>query len=306
MLPKLDGLQPLIEKTEREVVNVNQLLKSTLDLVINQMRMDNIEVRWELHENLPSTVADPIKISQIFLNITNNAYQAMRSMARRGILTIRTTLVDRAIHVLFSDNGPGISPELLTRIFDPFFTTKAVGEGTELGLSTSHSIISEHEGRIWVDSQTGRRATFAIELPVVAPKAPTPVTLYISTSVTASPKRILVVDDEEMILDLMKMVLEEEGHRVDVARNGTSALQAAWQTEYDLIFSDIRMPDLNGREIYNALRDFNPAYAKRVIFSTGDLVRKESTDLLHEAGNPYLTKPFRISDVIQIVRKFFT
>jgi PAS domain S-box-containing protein len=291
-------------RIEREVVNVNHLLNSTIELVINQMRLDNIEVRWDLQEDLPFTVADPTKISQVFLNIANNAYQAMHSMARQGILTIRTRLVDRTIQVLFSDNGPGISPEFLTRIFDPFFTTKAVGKGTGLGLSISHGIISEHEGRIWVDSQPGQGATFTIELPVVAPKAPTSPSST-PTSVDVSPKRILVVDDEEMILDLMKMVLEEEGHRVDVARNGTSALQAARQTEYDLIFSDIRMPDLNGQELYNALRNFNPAYAKRVIFSTGDLAQKESNDFLQETGNLYLTKPFRIGDVIQIVQNFF-
>jgi signal transduction histidine kinase len=127
--------------------------------------MNNIVLKTELEDNLPQTAVDKTQIQQVFLNIILNAEQAM-SVNGKGTLTIETQHVDSYIRISFSDDGPGIKKEILSRLFEPFFTTKEIGAGTGMGLSMCYGIVTEHKGRIHAESEFGKGATFVVELPV--------------------------------------------------------------------------------------------------------------------------------------------
>jgi PAS domain S-box-containing protein len=157
------------KKPQRSPTDVNEAIQRTLSLRSYELKVDDIELVTELEENLRWTMADAYQLQQVFLNIVNNAHQAMAQQRRAGVLTVHSECIgEETIRVTFSDTGPGIPPQVLTRIFDPFFTTKDVGMGTGLGLSVSHGIIQEHGGRIWAESDPGQGTTFLIELPVIS------------------------------------------------------------------------------------------------------------------------------------------
>jgi PAS domain S-box-containing protein len=155
------------DKAERGCVDVNAVLSSTLELKAHDLEVARIHVEECLSPKLPLISGNAGQLQQVFLNVINNAQQAMKGQQRPALLVIKTSEEGDHLRVSISDNGPGISEEHLTRIFDPFFTTKPVGEGTGLGLSLSFGIIKEHGGSIRAESTPGQGATFIIELPVV-------------------------------------------------------------------------------------------------------------------------------------------
>jgi signal transduction histidine kinase len=152
---------------QKEYVDINQILSTCLALRMNELTNCNIEVQTDLVSDLPLTLADRHQLQQVFVNIINNAQQAMVEKGGPGVLRVSTQRQrNNTILVRLQDTGPGIPEELMNRIFDPFFTTKEVGKGTGLGLSVSYGIVQEHEGRIWAESSDGQGATFLIELPI--------------------------------------------------------------------------------------------------------------------------------------------
>jgi two-component system NtrC family sensor kinase len=166
---------------ERRPVQINDVLISTLDLLGYELRHSDVTWTTQLSPDVPVTMADPHQLQQVFVNIVNNARQALRDARRGGHLTINaevgpsTFIKDQSeaapvIRITFQDDGPGIPPDALPHIFDPFFTTKLGGGGTGLGLSICHGIVGEHGGHIWAESPPGQGATFFIELPIVAPE----------------------------------------------------------------------------------------------------------------------------------------
>jgi len=158
------------QKPEMAYIDINALCDKVLDLVVYQLKVDNIELEKRFDERLPQTMADPHQLQQVFVNLATNAYQAMSSGTGRGKLVVETKAGDGVIHIGFHDDGPGISKEHQRKIFDPFFTTKA--DGTGLGLSISYGIIKEHGGEISVQSAPGKGTTFLIEVPITKRSQP--------------------------------------------------------------------------------------------------------------------------------------
>jgi len=156
------------QKPEIVYTDINELIKSTLDLQTYEMETGNIKVTAKFDPHLPRTMADPGQLQQVFLNITLNARTVMRAAHGGGKLLVKTEAIDSTIRISFEDDGPGVPQENLKTIFNPFFTTRKAGEGTGLGLSICRGIISSHKGMIYVESTLGKGATFIIELPVVA------------------------------------------------------------------------------------------------------------------------------------------
>lgn len=150
----------------REKVDINRLLDETIDFLQNEAHYRNISIRSDYHSNLPATVSDSSQLQQVFLNILNNAIDAI---SKDGEINVKTThnSKDEQIVITISDNGPGISNDQLDRVFDPFFTTKEVGMGTGLGLSISYTIIEKLGGRILIASEVGKGTAFTIYIPVV-------------------------------------------------------------------------------------------------------------------------------------------
>lgn len=287
-------------KAERQFHSINEIVKSTLELREYQLRVDNIELVTRLDPDLPKTMVDFFQLQQVFLNIVNNAHQAMVEAHGRGCLTITTSIEDGRIHVIIEDTGPGIPKENLTRIFDPFFTTKEIGKGTGLGLSLSYGIVQEHGGQISVRTESGRGTALDVEIPVRADQAaqsddvPPP-----AMESNGGGKMILVVDDEEIILGLLQEILTSEGHRVDTARNGLEALHKIRRKSYDMVMSDLRMPGMDGEELYEKVAEEVPELLDRMVFTTGDIVSPGIQEFLKRTGNRFLSKPFSLDEVLE-------
>jgi len=302
---------------ERIPTQINDILTGTLDFLTYELRMRNMNVLTQLASDLPFTMADPHQLQQVFFNLINNALHAMDQIPTGGQLTL-TTLCTKSqfyadtknlnsmIRIIIQDNGPGIPPEFITRIFDPFFTTKRAGEGTGLGLSVCHGIITEHEGHIWVESKQQKGTTFFIELPIVNPapaQQPDAMTEESDQANTQSARRILVVDDEESILIVVSRVLRRQGYYVDGVISGEAALDNMAKASYDLILSDLRMPGMSGAKFFQRAKVIYPDIGSKVIFTTGDIVHNDMQDFLDQIGAPCLTKPFEVVELLTAVRQ---
>ncbi|HXI03403.1 MAG TPA: PAS domain S-box protein, partial [Candidatus Saccharimonadales bacterium] len=289
---------------ERKAVDVNELVEATLELRANQLKVDGVEVVRDLEEHLPQITGDFHQLQQVMFNIINNAHQAMTESGNEGRLTIRTRSSGESIEISFMDTGPGIPHDRIQKIFDPFFTTKEIGKGTGLGLSLSYGIIKEHQGQIDVRSVPGQGATFIIWLPVrrESEEAPHAIRQEISMEPLEG-KEILVVDDEETILDLLESVLLAAGHRVTTAANGRQALEKIKAADYDIIISDVKMPDMGGQKLYESVSEIKPWLKRRMIFSTGDTVNPTTQALFQRTGNLHIAKPFRLEEVDQVIRR---
>jgi PAS domain S-box-containing protein len=282
-------------KTGREYVNINDIITRVLELRAYEMKVNNIEVEKQLDPELPLTVADAGQFQQVFLNIVLNAEYFMTKANNKGQLVVKTEKTNGNIRISFTDDGTGIIPENLDKIFNPFFTTKEVGKGTGLGLSICHGIITQHQGRIYAQSQPGKGATFVIELPIVAE----PVQAGKAKVTKKEPQKprmakILVVDDEKAILTFLSRLLTEWGHSVETINNADTALEKLRAERYSLVLLDIKLPGMSGIELYHHIEEIAPALARRVMFITGDIMEGATRSFLEKTGAPYITKPLDI------------
>jgi PAS domain S-box-containing protein len=283
------------QEHQRRPTALKPLLDATFVLLRNQLMAQRVDATMEVEQDLPMPDIDPNQIQQVFVNLINNAAQAITSTGRPGTILVRARRWLDGVAVDVIDDGPGMSETLATQVFEPFFTTKAEGEGTGLGLSISQGIVKEHGGRIMLSTEEGKGSIFTVQLPTCAraPVAPT------DTDTRAPTKRlrVLVVDDEPHILHYMTATLEAWGHIPVIASDGEEALARARNEQFDLIISDLRMPKFGGREFYEELDRRNPSMAARLVFSTGDTVRGDTLAFLETLDRPYLHKPFSLAEL---------
>jgi signal transduction histidine kinase/ActR/RegA family two-component response regulator len=290
---------------ERKLTDLNQVLDAVIEILIYELRTNNIKVARDYATDLPKLLVDPHQMQQVFLNIVNNARQAIEAHRPHGGVSLSTRRIGDFVQIRFEDDGPGMSAETVAKIFDPFFTTKPVGKGTGLGLSLSYGIIQEHGGTISVESVIGNGTTFVIVLPVTeeaAESSAEPVAAP-SLELYGKGKMILAVDDEEDIVDLVRKTLERRGYTVRTALNGESALRHVAHDHFDLIISDWKMPGVNGRQLYERLRQIQPVAAERMIFMTGDVLSEATERYLREEKKICLAKPFSLADFERAVRE---
>lgn len=285
------------QEGERQSQSIRPLLESTLALLRNQLMALKVEASLEIEPGIPAIGVNANQIKQVFVNLIVNAAQAVASTKRPGVghiwITARRWLDGCSVSI--ADDGPGIAEDLTQRVFEPFFTTKPEGQGTGLGLSISQGIVKEHGGRITLDSAPNQGATFTVELPgsgLARASGAEPVPGAIGEQL-----RVLVVDDEPHILHYMRATLEAWGHSVEVASDGSDAVDRAIAQPFDVIVCDLRMPRLGGREMYEKLAEQHPAVADRVIFATGDTVRGDTLSFLESLGRPFLHKPFTLAEL---------
>ncbi len=289
------------------VVDLNQVVSNVCDVRQRDFETYRTELRQHLQPGLPRTKADPIQLEQVLNNLITNAFHAMASQPGKRILTVSTAADNHFIRISIRDTGCGIAPEVMNKMFDPFFTTKPVGKGTGLGLSISRSILEEHRGKLWAESEPGQGATFHLELPIVPCEEPAP-SAAPPPEVCAAPAResgqgfrLLVVDDEPGIREVLEMILAGRGYQVTCVTNGLEAIDRLKHEHFDLIISDMCMPEMDGERLYETVREKNPKLAERILFVTGDVVSARSRAFLERTGSRWLSKPFNVRDVEEVV-----
>jgi len=288
-------------KPQKEKVDLRIAVEDTLQLRDYDLKLNNVEVVRDYNE-VPSVVADGHQLEQVFLNIVNNAADAMLEKAKGGTLRVRVYAQATTVYVEFRDSGPGVSDT--KRIFDPFYTTKQVGKGTGLGLSICYGIIKEHGGEISARNHPEGGAVFTIALPMAREAE--------DASRAAAPRhaealmhgRVLLVDDEESVLEFEREVLTSAGAEVVCLTNGDAAIARLKQETFDAIVLDGKMPGgWNGIDIYQWVAENAPAQASQVVMTLSDVDETSTRELLHEKKVPYLVKPFEVAELIAAIRR---
>jgi two-component system NtrC family sensor kinase len=240
----------------------------------------------------------------VFLNLIVNAQQAMESQPLPRKLRIVTDQQGERVRVLIADNGPGIAPAIRTRIFDPYFTTKPAGSGTGVGLAVSLGIVESHGGSLTLDCPAGGGAVFQVTLPIqAAEQQAEPESEVAPAPVNPQGPRLLIVDDEPEVGALLADILRRKASRIDTAASGQQALKMLARREYDAILTDLRMPEMDGPELFRQIETRWPDRARQVIFITGDALSPTVQTFLAGTGQPYLEKPFAPEEVRKVVQQ---
>jgi CheY-like chemotaxis protein/anti-sigma regulatory factor (Ser/Thr protein kinase) len=250
-------------------------------------------------------MADPGRLAQVVLNLIVNAIHAMPDGDVAGNeLRIATSAAAGRVRIAVSDTGPGIAPAVAAHLFEPFVTSKPPGIGTGLGLYISRNIVLAMNGSLTVDSVPGRGATFLVELPAAATAAPEPSAPRAVARRPLPPARILVVDDERAIRELMRDALA--GHQVETAASGREAIAALEQSPFDLVFCDLIMPDLTGMDVYEHARASAPSGPAQFVFMTGAAFTAAARAFLRDTSRPVLHKPFDEAAIVDTVERALT
>ena len=291
----------------RESVSINDLTRAAAEMLSYSYRSHGVEMKLQLGDELPSVKADGDQIGQIVLNLLVNAQQALAGAAGECRVLIETGVEVRRenreprVWLRVADNGPGVLPELRDKLFEPFFTTKPEGIGTGLGLAVSRSLARDHGGDLTLEPTAHEGgASFRLNLPIsgepVQESVPMPL-----VGVDVPQSRVLVVDDEAEIVDLMRDLLEGAGYEVATAESGAVALALLESARFDAIVSDLRMPDMDGATLWREVKQQHPGLAQRMLFVTGDTLSPGAREFLRKARCTGLDKPFSKADLLAAV-----
>lgn len=292
----------------RENVSLNDLTRAAAEMLNYSYRSHGIEMRLQLADELPSVKADGDQVGQIVLNLLVNAQQALAACEGERRVFIETGVEARRenreprVWLRVSDNGPGVPVELRGKLFEPFFTTKPEGIGTGLGLAMSRSLARDHGGDLTLEPTSHQGgASFRLNLPIsgepVQESAPVPLQAVDAALQT----RVLVVDDESEITELMREILESAGYEVATAESGAVALALLETARFDAIVSDLRMPDMDGATLWREIDQHHPQLSRRMLFVTGDTLSPGAREFLRQAKCAGLDKPFSKADLLAAV-----
>jgi PAS domain S-box-containing protein len=292
------------DKNDSQYTHINDIINASLDLKKHQLRSENIDISLSLKDNIPGSVPNPHEIERLFLRIINYAERRMIEYSNGGKLAVESSFRDGDILVRFSDTGTCIMEDDISEIFDPFFNGGNEDDGIGLGLSISCRILRNTGGKIYIESHLGKGNEITVELPVIMDcYGSVEHTEETNTYSEETGKKVMVVDDEPAIVDLLTEILQQMGHIADVARDGNEAMNKLEEQEYDLIIADLRMPSgFTGDRLHKFIKIKNPDLAQRMVFITGDVTNPETEKFLQSTGNPYLEKPFllgKLRDTIQ-------
>ncbi len=288
-------------KSARQRLSLNSVVQSTLALFEYRLiKTEGIQLEVDLDPAAPRIAGEFQKIQQVLVNLLGNACDALRGRMSPRIIRVRTRALAGGAAVEVEDNGPGITAEMREQVFEPFFTTKPAGQGTGLGLSISRQIVSEFGGELHYEKAASGGAHFTARFPECPADLPEPDTaMQLPPAVPG--RRVLVVDDEPELAQLMLRLLAEDGLVVEAAMDPTAALKRIKKAGFDLIIADVDLGPLKGTGLLEAARLLPdpPAF----IFVTGDILNQALAHELGELGVPVLPKPFLRTDFLRLVRR---
>lgn len=287
-------------------VDMNEVARTAIEVTGYALRSANIEVELKLDAQLPNVCGDAAQLGQVLTNLIVNAEQALEEREGPRRLTIETAHQPGSenISIKVADNGPGVAQELRNRIFEPLFTTKELGIGTGIGLALCHRIVETHNGEIALKSSPGDGAIFSIELPIEDRHAQTQGQVASSEKVSRKLK-VLIIDDELEVADLIEDILSADRHHCAIANSGIEALEAIENARFDVIICDLRMPGLSGQELYGKISEKFPEYRNAIGFITGDTLSQKSRNFLRKVKRPFIEKPVTTEEVRELVKKIF-
>jgi PAS domain S-box-containing protein len=290
------------QRPERGPVATNDVVMAALDITGYAIRTSSVDVELDLADDVPLIHADADQLHQVLLNLLINAQQALQDQPqpRRIRVTSRFNANADVLRITVADNGPGIPPHLRARVFEPYFTTKPTGLGLGVGLAVSLGIVEAHGGTLTVDCPASGGAVFTVVLPVGAVDAPRGEPLPASKG-SGRARSILVVDDEPEIRETLSEILAVARHRVSTVASGREALERMAAERYDVVLTDIRMPDLDGRALYEEIVRRWPDRAGSVVFVTGDTLASTMREFVSDSGRPVIEKPFLPNEVRRVV-----
>ncbi len=291
-------------KYEVRPVSLNELVRKSADMFGRTKK--EIKIHQDLQEDLWPVEADPGQIQQVALNLYVNAWQAMPTGGelhlKTGNLTLEGDIVrsfaldpGKYVHLSVSDTGVGMNQETLERIFDPFFTTKEMGHGTGLGLASAYGIVKNHGGMIEARSNPGRGTTFDVYLPAsvrIRKNETEGVADTEAAGLLGGKETILLVDDEALILEITRDLLEHMGYRVLAARSGVDAIEQYERhgDRIDLVILDLIMPGMSGSQAFDGLKALDPNV--KVLLSSGYSIDGQASAILLRGGEGFIQKPF--------------
>ena len=294
-------------------LNLNDIV-SDMNKMLRRLIGEDIDLTATLNPKLKAIKADPGQIEQVLVNLVVNARDAMPS---GGHLTIETMTVEldseyagkrvgvvpgRYVMLAVSDTGTGMNEETKARIFDPFFTTKEKGKGTGLGLSTVYGIVKQSGGNIWVYSEEGRGTTFKVYLPQLE-TAETVESLQVETEIMPGSETILLLEDEDMVRNLARQILEGAGYKVVEVSRGEEAIKrfAAEDGSIDLLLTDVVMPEMSGKEVADRVCELSPSL--KVLFMSGYTDEAIVHHGVLDSNVQFIQKPFTPAALTTKVRQ---
>ena len=294
----------------RKRVELNAAVQSALELLeYRLLKTENVRVEQSLADPGPVIIGDYQQIVQVLVNLINNACDAMEATVRYPegkLVKIVTGLNGRETFLRVEDNGPGVPADIEAKLFQAFFTTKEPGRGTGLGLSICRQIVADHGGKISMENRVGHGCAFILDIPMGSEDELQSLEALeagvAAEGCAAVPgKRILVVDDEKDIADLVARLLRDDGDEVRVVYSGAEALALIGEGGYDLVITDMEMEDAKGSDLYGKL--MQPGGTAKILFMTGDILNHKVLNFLTRTQSPYVVKPFDIEDLRQAARR---
>ncbi|NQT25971.1 response regulator [candidate division KSB1 bacterium] len=291
--------------------NINDLLK-----MLHRLIGEDVGISTALHSDLWTVKADPGTLEQVMMNLSVNARDAMPRGGKLSIRTANVTLdasqcmsmpesrTGSFVKLAFSDSGEGMNDEVKAHIFEPFFSTKDPGQGTGLGLSVVYGIIKQHDGWIYVISAPGSGTSFEIYLPAVDEEA-----IERSEEISSiedlrgNGERILLVEDAEGVREFALTALSENGYQVLSVLNVTEALSLI-ETEsepFDMVFSDVVLPDQSGVELAERLIEIAPEI--KILLTSGYTDQKSQWDTIQKQSYPFLQKPYTLRSLLKTIHQ---
>jgi len=296
-------------KYEVKPTDLNELIKRENKMFGRARKEINVQEKFE--KNLWTTDVDQGQIEQVLLNIYVNAWHAMSGGGDLYIQTENITIDEsyskpyyvkpgKFVKVSVTDTGSGMDQATQEKIFDPFFTTKEIGRGTGLGLASAYGIIKNHGGFINVYSEKGKGATFNIYLPISGKEIIKERKHH--EELLRGSESVLLVDDEDIIIDVEKGIIEKLGYKVLIAKSGKEAIEIYRKNldKIDMVMLDMVMPDMGGGDTYDRLKEINPNI--KVLLSSGYSINGQAAKILERGCNGFIQKPFNIVEFSKKIR----